>query len=68
MRKAFVLVLVGVVVGVLGTLGVQRALKARGNSSDAHFAHLFQSAEIVIPEALPGARVLDVQIQSHRHM
>ena len=57
-------IVVGAVLGVLGTLGVQRVLQNRENAAAQHTVDLFQAVDVVMERALPGVRVLDVAFQS----
>jgi hypothetical protein len=55
---------IGVVLGILGTLGVQRARQERDNDAAQQTADLFEVVNVVVERALPGARVLDVAFQT----
>lgn len=60
--RSAALVGAGVACGILGTLLVQWVLSARHSGAAAQLARLFQAAHVVVEEALPGARVLDVNV------
>jgi len=64
MRKLIVGVIMGLALGILGTLAVQRAWLALPNAETNRSAQLFQAAPLVLERALPGARVLDVALHT----
>jgi hypothetical protein len=55
---------IGAALGVLGTLGVQRARQERDNEAAHRTLDLFEVVTVVIERGLPGARVLDVAFQT----
>lgn len=64
MRKLIVGVVIGLALGILATLAVQRARLALSDTDADRSVHLFQSAPLVLERALPGARVLDVALHT----
>ena len=64
MRRLLGGIVIGLVIGVAGTLVVQRMLAKRLDPEAGRSVHLFQSAPGVVERALPGARVLDVVLHN----
>ena len=54
----------GIVLGVLGTLGVQRLRERQETAEASRTVQMFEVAQTVVERALPGSRVLDVALQT----
>jgi hypothetical protein len=64
MRKLVVGLVVGFVLGILGTLGVQHVRRQRESAQAGRTVEVFEVVPVVMERALPGVRVLDVGLQS----
>ena len=64
MRRLVGGVLAGAALGILGTLGVQRAWEARDNAAAGRTVEVMEVVPVVMERALPGLRVLDVALQT----
>lgn len=64
MQKLILGIIIGLVLGILGTLLTQRAWRGRPDSVAQQSLQLFQVAPSVVERALPGSKVLDVDIQT----
>jgi hypothetical protein len=64
MRKLSLALIVGIGLGVVGTLAAQRLFHASPDTEAERSAMLIQSAPLVVEQALPGSKVLDVSVES----
>ncbi len=60
MRKLTLGLAIGLVIGILGTVLVQRLWRTRLDPEALRTGRLFQSVPLVVEQALPGSKVLDV--------
>jgi hypothetical protein len=64
MRRLLAGVTIGLVLGVAGTLGVRHVLDTRESRAAERTVEVMDIVPVVIQRALPGARVLDVSLQT----
>jgi len=64
MRRLVAGVILGIPIGILGTLGAQRLWEARDNAAARRTIEIMDVVPVVMERALPGARVLDVALQT----
>jgi hypothetical protein len=64
MPRLVVGILAGVLIGILATLGLQRAWEVRDNAAAGRTVEVMDVVPVVMERALPGLRVLDLSLQS----